>query len=96
MFGKIDLTGWIHLHINPSMSEDILSNDLSPLAGFETLAEETNDLCQTVNERIPSEWSDLALSGITTPGYQLNRKHSVENNITPLVEAGMILETFDN
>jgi len=47
-------------------------DDLPPLAEFKALAEEIDDRCQTVDKQIPSDWSDRALSEITTAGYQPN------------------------
>jgi hypothetical protein len=71
-------------------------DDLPPLAEFKALAEEIDDRCQTVDKRIPSDWSDRALSEITTAGYQPNRKHGVEINITPLAKAEIVPETVDD
>lgn len=71
-------------------------DDLPPLAEFKALAEEIDDQCQTIDKRIPDDWSDRALSEITTAGYQPNRKHGVEINITPLAEAEIVPETVDD
>jgi hypothetical protein len=80
-----------------AMSDDSESlDDLSPLAEFKALAEEIDDRCQTIDKRIPSDWSERALSEITTEGYQPNHKHGVEINIKPLVEAEIVPETVDN
>ncbi|WP_435065854.1 BREX-5 system adenine-specific DNA-methyltransferase PglX [Halobaculum sp. EA56] len=70
-------------------------DDLPPLAEFKALAEEIDDRCQAVDKRIPSDWSDRALSEITTAGYQPNRKHGVEINITPLADAEIVPKTVD-
>ncbi|ALG83076.1 BREX-5 system adenine-specific DNA-methyltransferase PglX [Halanaeroarchaeum sulfurireducens] len=70
--------------------------DLPPLAEFKALAEEIDDRCQTVDERIPSDCADRALSEITTAGYQPNHKHGVEINITPLAEAKIVPKTVDD
>jgi hypothetical protein len=70
--------------------------DLPPLAEFKALAEEIDDRCQAVDKRIPSDWSDRALSEITTAGYQPNRKHGVEINITPLADAEIVPKTVDD
>ncbi|WP_353635629.1 BREX-5 system adenine-specific DNA-methyltransferase PglX (plasmid) [Halobacterium sp. NMX12-1] len=70
--------------------------DLPPLAEFKALAKEIDDRCQTIEKRVPSDWTDRALSEITTAGYQPNRKHGVVINITPLVEAEIVPETVDN
>jgi len=63
---------------------------LPPVAEFKALAEEIDDRCQTVDEQIPSDWSDRALSEITTAGYQPVHKHGVAINITPLAEKSVV------
>jgi hypothetical protein len=70
--------------------------DLPPLAEFKALAEEIDDRCQTIDKRVPSEWADRALSEITTAGYQPNRKHGVEINVTPLADAEIVPKTIDD
>ena len=77
--------------------EDVDSVDaLPPLAEFKTLAEEIDDRCQTVYKQIPSDWSDRALSEITTAGYQPNQKHGVAINITPLAEQDIVPEVVED
>ena len=70
--------------------------DLPPLAEFKALAEEIDDRCQAVDKQVPSDWADRALSEITTAGYQPNRKHGVEINITPLAGAEIVPKTVDD
>ena len=70
--------------------------DLPPLAEFKALAEEIDDRCQAVHKRIPSDWSDRALSEITTAGYRPNHKHGVAINITPLAEADVVPELVED
>ena len=71
--------------------EDVDGVDaLPPLAEFKTLAEEIDDRCQTIDRQIPSDWSDRALSEITTAGYQPNQKHGVAINITPLAKKDIV------
>jgi len=70
--------------------------DLPPLAEFKALAEEIDDRCRTIDERVPSDWADRARSEITTAGYQPNHKHGVEINITPLAEAEIVPKTVDD
>ena len=78
-------------------NEDIESvADLPPLAEFKALAEEIDDRCQAVDKQVPSDWADRALSEITTAGYQPNRKHGVEINITPLADAEIVPKTVDD
>ncbi|GAB6860212.1 BREX-5 system adenine-specific DNA-methyltransferase PglX [Haloplanus litoreus] len=71
-------------------------DDLPPLAEFKALAEEIDDRCQTVYKQIPSDWSDRALSEVTTAGYQPNHKHGVVINITPLAEQSVVPEIVEN
>jgi hypothetical protein len=70
--------------------------DLQPLAEYKSLAEEINDHCQTIDERLPSEWKDRALSEITTAGYQPNHEHGVVINITPLAEYDLVPKIVDD
>jgi hypothetical protein len=70
-------------------------DDLPPLAEFKALAEEIDDRCQTIDKQIPSDWSDRALSEITTAGYQPNPKHGVAINITPLAEKNVVPEIVE-
>jgi len=71
-------------------------DDFPPLAEFKALAEEIDDRCQTVDKQIPSDWSDRALSEITTAGYQPNQKHGVAINITPLAEKNIVPEVVED
>jgi len=71
-------------------------DELPPLAEFKALAEEIDDRCQTVDKQIPSDWSDRALSEITTAGYQPNQKHGVAINITPLAEKDIVPEVVED
>jgi hypothetical protein len=77
-------------------TDDKSVDDLPPLAEFKALAEEIDDRCQAVDKRIPSDWSDRALSEITAAGYQPNHKHGVEINITPLADAEIVPTTVDD
>ncbi|AEH35615.1 BREX-5 system adenine-specific DNA-methyltransferase PglX [Halopiger xanaduensis] len=71
-------------------------DELPPLAEFKALAEEIDDRCQTVDKQIPSDWSDRALSEITTAGYQPVHKHGVAINITPLAEKDIVPEVVED
>ncbi|WP_323676877.1 BREX-5 system adenine-specific DNA-methyltransferase PglX [Halorubellus sp. PRR65] len=71
-------------------------DDLPPLAEFKALAEEIDDRCQTVDKQIPSDWSERALSEITTAGYQPVHKHGVAINITPLAEKDIVPEVVED
>ena len=71
-------------------------DDLPPLAEFKALAEEIDDRCQTIDKEIPSDWTDRALSEITTAGYQPNHKHGVAINITPLAEKNIVPEIVED
>jgi hypothetical protein len=68
----------------------------SGLDEYEALATEIGDACDEIANDISSDWVDRALSEITTEGYQPNRKHGVEINITPLVEAEIVPEVVDD
>jgi hypothetical protein len=72
------------------------TDELPPVAEFKALAEEIDDRCQAVYRHIPSDWSDRALSEVTTAGYQPNHKHGVEINITPLADAEIVPKTVDD
>ena len=74
--------------------EDV--DDLPPLSEFKALAEEIDDRCQTIYKRTPSDWSDRALSEITTAGYQPVHKHGVAINITPLAEQDIVPEIVED
>lgn len=69
-----------------------LANDLDD---YKALAEDITEACEDIAGDISSEWSDRALSEITTAGYQPNHKHGVEINITPLAEAEIVPKTVD-
>jgi len=73
----------------------ILARIASEFEQYEALADEIEDKSESLAERIPSDWSDRALSEITNGGYQPNHKHGVEINITPLVEAEIVSESVD-
>jgi hypothetical protein len=66
------------------------------LAEYKALAEEIDDDCQTIYRAISSDWSDRALSEITTAGYQPNHKHGVAINITPLAEQEIVPEIVED
>ncbi|WP_254538612.1 BREX-5 system adenine-specific DNA-methyltransferase PglX [Halomarina litorea] len=83
-------------YLEAMTDDDESVDDLPPLAEFKALAEEIGDRCKAVDKRIPSDWSDRALSEITTAGYQPNRKHGVEINITPLANAEVVPKTVDD
>jgi len=68
----------------------------SDLDAYEALAEEIADACDDIAGTISSDWETRALSEITTAGYQPNRKHGVEINITPLAEAEIVPKTVDD
>jgi hypothetical protein len=78
-----------------SERQRLLSKLASDLDEYEELANKIADGCDEMISRIPSEWSERALSEIMTDGYQPNRKHGVVINISPLVEAEIVPETVD-
>ena len=70
--------------------------ELPPLAEFKALAEEIDDRCGAVSRQIPSDWSDRALSEVTTAGYQPVHRHGVAVNITPLAEQHVVPEIVED
>jgi hypothetical protein len=54
------------------------------------LAEEIEEACNALSSEIDDEWSDRALSEITTAGYDPNRKHGVAINIEPLADEKVV------
>jgi len=75
---------------------ELLSELASDLKQYRKLAEEIGNACNKVATDISSEWSDRALSEITTAGYQPNHKHGVEINITPLSDAEIVPKIVDD
>jgi hypothetical protein len=67
-----------------------------PLAEYKALAEEINDGCNAISEEIPDDWSERAVSEITTAGYRPNQKHGVAINITPFAEKNIVPEIVEN
>ncbi|TKX64298.1 SAM-dependent methyltransferase, partial [Halorubrum sp. SP9] len=95
-FGKFEDAGQSQIgDSGVSERQRLLSELASDLEEYEELANEIADACDEVVGDISSEWSERALSEITTAGYQPNRKHGVVINITPLVEAEIVPETVD-
>jgi hypothetical protein len=89
--------------INMKYLDDIAESDdvddvaeLPPIAELKALAEEIEVECQTTYNKIPSDWSDRALSEITTAGFQPNQKHSVKINITPLAKKDIVPEIVED
>ena len=70
----------------------VLASDLDK---YRALAEEIGDACDDVVVDISTDWSDRALSEITTAGYQPNHKHGVAINVTPLVDAEIVPEIVE-
>ncbi|RRJ28509.1 BREX-5 system adenine-specific DNA-methyltransferase PglX [Halocatena pleomorpha] len=79
-----------------SERQRLLSKLASDLDDYQELANEIADACDEIAADIPSDWSDRALSEITTAGYQPNHKHGVEINITPLAQAEIVPKTVDD
>ncbi len=70
-----------------------LANDLDK---YMQLGESISKDCEDISSEISSDWSDRALSEITTAGYQPNHKHGVEINITPLSDAEIVPKIVDD
>lgn len=69
---------------------ELLASLAEGLDEYKELAEEIESKCDTLSSTIQSDWSDRALSEITTAGYQPNHKHGVAINITPLADAEIV------
>jgi hypothetical protein len=82
-----------YLEAMTSYDQDVA--ELPPLAAYKALAEEIDDRCQAIHSQIPSDWSERALSEITTAGYHPNHKHGVAINITPLAEHNLVPELVE-
>ena len=79
-----------------SRRQGLISQLASGLDEYIELGESIADACEEVASEVSSDWSDRALSEITTGGYQPNRKHGVEINITPLADADIVPKTVDD
>jgi hypothetical protein len=74
---------------------ELLATLASGLDEYREIAAEIADACDEIAADIPADWSERALSEITTAGYRPNHKHGVALNITPLVDAEIVPETVD-
>jgi hypothetical protein len=63
---------------------------------YEALANEIGDACDEIASDVSADWSERALSAVTTAGYRPNHKHGVEINITPLAAAEVVPKTVDD
>jgi hypothetical protein len=79
-----------------SRRQKLVSQLASDLDEYIELGKSISDDCKRISSEISSAWSDRALSEITTAGYQPNRKHGVEINITPLAEAEIVPKTVED
>ncbi|AXG08429.1 BREX-5 system adenine-specific DNA-methyltransferase PglX [Haloplanus rubicundus] len=70
-----------------------LANDVDEYIG---LGENIAHSCGALSSEISDEWSDRALSEITTAGYRPNHKHGVAINITPLAEQNIVPRTVED
>ena len=78
-----------------SRRRELVSRLAKDLDEYIDLAQSISEDCETVSSGVSSEWSDRALSEITTAGYQPNHKHGVEINIKPLADAEVVPKTVD-
>ena len=76
--------------------QQLISRLASDLDEYIELGKSVFEDCEKLSSSLPSDWSDRALSEITTAGYQPNRKHGVEINITPLADAEIVPKTVDD
>ncbi|WP_231187345.1 hypothetical protein [Haladaptatus sp. DYF46] len=78
-----------------SERQRLLSELAADVDDYKQLATDISEACDEVAADIPSNWSDRALSEITTAGYQPNPKHGVAINITPLAEKSIVPEIVE-
>jgi len=78
-----------------SRRQRLISKLAADLDEYIELGESISEDCEEISLEISSDWSDRALSEITTAGYQPNHKHGVAINITPLADAEIVPETVD-
>ncbi|MFC7074249.1 BREX-5 system adenine-specific DNA-methyltransferase PglX [Halovenus rubra] len=79
-----------------SRRQRLISQLASDLYEYIELGESISEDCAEFSSAIPSDWSDRALSEITTAGYKPNHKHGVEINVTPLAEAEIVPESVED
>ncbi|MEF8777618.1 MAG: BREX-5 system adenine-specific DNA-methyltransferase PglX [Natronomonas sp.] len=79
-----------------SKRQRLCSELASDIEAYKALGNDISDACDALVSDIPSEWGDRARSEITTTGYQPNRKHGVEINITPLAEYELVPKIVDD
>jgi len=79
-----------------SRRQRLISQLASDLDEYIELGEAISEDCEELSSEISSEWSDRALSEITTAGYRPSHKHGVEINITPLADAEIVPKTVDD
>ena len=79
-----------------SRKQRLISRLAKDVGNYVELGEAIADDCLEFAAAIPSEWSDRALSEITTAGYQPNHKHGVKINITPLAEAKIVPKLIED
>jgi len=79
-----------------SRRQRLISQLASELDEYIELGESISEDCEDLSTEISSDWSDRALSEITTAGYQPNHKHGVEINIKPLADAEIVPKTVDD
>jgi len=68
----------------------------SRLEEYKSLADEIGEDCEVLVDAVPDDWSERALSEITTAGYKPNRKHGVAINVQPLADAEIVPETVED
>jgi hypothetical protein len=96
-FGKFEDAGQSKIGDNGvSERERLLAELATGLDEYEELANEIADACDAIAGDVSSDWSDRALSEITTSGYRPNRKHGVEINIRPLADAKIVPKTVED
>ena len=79
-----------------SRRQRLISQLASDLDEYVELGESIAENCENVSSELSSDWTDRALSEITTAGYRPNRKHGIEINIKPLADAEIVPKTVDD
>jgi len=96
-FGKFEDAGQAQIGDGGVSKRQRLCSELaSDLETYTDLADDLADACAVLSTAISSDWTDRALSEISTTGYDPNHKHGVEINITPLAETEIVPKTVDD
>ena len=76
--------------------DSLLAELATTVDEYVELAEEIGELCDELSNEIEDDWSDRALSEVTTAGYSPNRKHGVAINIEPLADEDIVPSSVED